>query len=296
MQRVVLEQRLGFHATVRPDGTPNLSPKGTTTVWDDDHLLFADIRSPDTIANLRRNPAIEVNVVDPILRKGWRFRGRAELHDRGETYDRGLALLAARGYEAMPGRMTTIALIRVEEAKPLVSPAYDGGASEAEVRAQSLRRLGVVPGLMLPPGFEPPAGLEHERFRLRRLSVGDVDADFEAIRERVAPDGAMRGSPRLTREQNLIDLGWHEKEFQLGRSFAYTVVAPDESRVLGCVYVSPDDQADAQVRLWVRRDAWDSGLDPVLERAVRDWIDGNWPFGNVRWPEREQEGPAGRIT
>src|SRR5687768_1986362 len=109
MQRVVLEQRLGFHATVRPDGTPNLSPKGTT-VWDDGHLLFADIRSPDTIANLRANAAIEINVIDPILRKGWRFRGSAELHDGGEKYDRGLALLTERGYDATPERIRTIAL------------------------------------------------------------------------------------------------------------------------------------------------------------------------------------------
>lgn len=33
MQRVVREQRLGFIATVCPDGTPNFSPKGTTNVW-----------------------------------------------------------------------------------------------------------------------------------------------------------------------------------------------------------------------------------------------------------------------
>ena len=45
MKRVVSEQRLGFVATVCPDGTPSLSPKGTTAVWDDEHLLFADIRS-----------------------------------------------------------------------------------------------------------------------------------------------------------------------------------------------------------------------------------------------------------
>ena len=44
-KRVVLEQRLGYHATVCPDGTPNLSPKGTASVWDDDHRFFAEIRS-----------------------------------------------------------------------------------------------------------------------------------------------------------------------------------------------------------------------------------------------------------
>ncbi len=51
MQRVVREQRLGFVATVDADGTPNLSPKGTTDVWDDGHLWFADICSPQTVAN-----------------------------------------------------------------------------------------------------------------------------------------------------------------------------------------------------------------------------------------------------
>ena len=42
MKRVVRQQRMGFMATVCVDGTPNLSPKGTSTVWDDDHLVFAN--------------------------------------------------------------------------------------------------------------------------------------------------------------------------------------------------------------------------------------------------------------
>lgn len=133
---------------------------------------------------------------------------------------------------------------------------------------------------------DPPAGLEHDRFRLRMLTVRDVDADFEAINERVASDGTFRGAPGLTKEQNLIDLGWHQKEFQLRRSFAYTVVTPDASRVLGCVYVDPDDGADARVHMWVRRDAWEDGLDPVLEAEVRAWVERDWPFARVRWPGR----------
>ncbi len=66
MKRVIREQRLGYVATVCPDGTPNLSPKGTLTTGDDDHLVFADIHSPRTVANLRHNPHVEVNVVDPF--------------------------------------------------------------------------------------------------------------------------------------------------------------------------------------------------------------------------------------
>jgi uncharacterized protein len=104
MKQAVLEQKLGFAATVCPDGTPNLSPKGTTTLWDDHHLLFADIHSPNTVRNLRENPAIEINVVDPFGRKGYRFKGTASLHSEGETYERALQLLAGRGYTATRAR------------------------------------------------------------------------------------------------------------------------------------------------------------------------------------------------
>jgi len=58
MRRMLDEQKLGFVATVCPDGTPNLSPKGTCVALDDGRLAFADIRSPRTIENLRLNPAL----------------------------------------------------------------------------------------------------------------------------------------------------------------------------------------------------------------------------------------------
>ncbi len=47
MKRVVSEQKLGFVATVGEDGLPNLSPKGTFLVLDDEHIVFAEIRSPN---------------------------------------------------------------------------------------------------------------------------------------------------------------------------------------------------------------------------------------------------------
>lgn len=136
MKQVVLEQKLGFAATVCPDGTPNLSPKGTTTVWDDDHLVFADIHSPTTVHNLRANPAIEINVVDPFGRKGYRFKGTASLHSEGETYERALKLLSERGYKATRERVKTVVIIKVEGAAPLISPAYESGRSEQEIREQ----------------------------------------------------------------------------------------------------------------------------------------------------------------
>jgi uncharacterized protein len=131
MKRVVEEQRLGFVATVCPDGTPNLSPKGTTAVWDDDHLIFANIRSPGTLANLRQNTSVEVNVVDPFVRKGYRFKGAASILESGSLYDKLLAFYRERGSQ---NAIREIVMIHVQTAQPIDSPAYDLGLSENEVR------------------------------------------------------------------------------------------------------------------------------------------------------------------
>ena len=131
MKRVVDEQRLGFVATVCPDGTPNLSPKGTTAVWDDDHLVFANIRSPGTVANLRQNPNVEVNVVDPFVRRGYRFKGVASILESGALYDQAIAFYRNRGSR---NAIAEVVMIRVTTAQPIDSPAYDLGLSEDEVR------------------------------------------------------------------------------------------------------------------------------------------------------------------
>ena len=134
MKRVVEEQRLGFVATVCPDGTPNLSPKGTTAVWDDDHLVFANIRSPGTLANLRQNPSVEVNVVDPFVRKGYRFKGVASVLDTGALYDKVIAFYKERGSRVSAIR--EVVIVRVHSAHPIDSPAYDLGLTEDEVRGR----------------------------------------------------------------------------------------------------------------------------------------------------------------
>jgi predicted pyridoxine 5'-phosphate oxidase superfamily flavin-nucleotide-binding protein len=131
MKRVVGEQRLGFVATVCPDGTPNLSPKGTTAVWDDDHLIFANIRSPGTVANLRQNASVEVNVVDPFVRKGYRFKGVASILESGPLYEKALAFYEQRGSQ---NAIREIVMIRVQTAQPVDSPAYDRGLTEDQVR------------------------------------------------------------------------------------------------------------------------------------------------------------------
>ena len=131
MKRVVREQRLGYIATVCPDGTPNLSPKGTTTVWDDDHLMFADIRSPQSVRNIEHNASVEINVVDPLVRKGYRFKGKGSVYRSGEVFERGCQIYRDMGATS---EIRAVVLIRVDRALPLISPAYDRGETEEQVK------------------------------------------------------------------------------------------------------------------------------------------------------------------
>jgi len=133
MKRIVREQRLGYIATVCHDGTPNLSPKGTTAVWDDDHLVFADIRSPQSVQNIEHNPSVEINVVDPLVRKGYRFKGRGIVHRSDAVFQRVCQMYRDAG---VTSEIRAVVLIHVERALPLISPAYDRGETEQQVKAR----------------------------------------------------------------------------------------------------------------------------------------------------------------
>jgi hypothetical protein len=145
----------------------------------------------------------------------------------------------------------------------------------------------------VPADFEIPGTLETREFRLRMLTVNDVVKDYDAVMTSVEhlktiwPGG---GWPEgLTLEQDLIDLGWHQKEFQRRRSFAYTVVNPSESMVTGCVYINPTSKRgyDAVVYLWARQSELSSGLETRLYAAVKEWVAKEWPFERVAYPGRD---------
>lgn len=133
VQRFVREQRLGYVATVSDDGSPNVSPKGSLTVLDDHNLVFADVESPHTVRNLEKNPRVEINVVDPYLRKGYRFRGKATVLHTGAGFWKVLEMYRAEGADVR--RVRSIVLVEVEHVLPLVSPIYlQGTVQEDDVR------------------------------------------------------------------------------------------------------------------------------------------------------------------
>lgn len=132
---------LGTVATVASDGTPNLSPKGTFLALDDSTLGFAEMRSPNTVRNIAGNPAVEVNILDVLSRKGARFKGKARFAARGSAeFNMHLPRFEAI-WTDLADRFNGIVLIDVTEAKPVTSPVYDDGTSEKELRAHWLKRI-----------------------------------------------------------------------------------------------------------------------------------------------------------
>jgi hypothetical protein len=146
---------------------------------------------------------------------------------------------------------------------------------------------------IVPEDFSVPGWLETSRMRLRPLTIHDAVKDFDAV---VTSESRLRSVfqpggewPKgLTLEQNIIELGWHQVEFQLRTSFAYTVVPLDESAVLGCMYIYPTREPghDVEITMWVRESEAKSGLDDYLFETVESWISQDWPFANPAYPGR----------
>lgn len=148
---------------------------------------------------------------------------------------------------------------------------------------------------LVPNDFDVPERLEGPGWHLRMLSVGDLEKDFDAVVESAerlrglfGPESAWPDG--VTKDEDLIDLAWHHREFTIRHSFAYTVMSADESRCLGCVYIFPSERRgfEAKVFYWVRSGPEAGARDAELGRQVRDWLAARWPFAAVAYPGRDQ--------
>lgn len=149
------------------------------------------------------------------------------------------------------------------------------------------------PGFV-PDEFELPSGFETAEFRVRPITVADAEKDYEAVMEsiEIIHSSFLDDSwptESFTLDENRRDLAAKELKFERRHSFTYTVVSPDESRVLGCVYINKGIRGpDAAVFMWVRRSEHEAGLDPLLEAAVRDWMERDWRFEWIVYPGRKK--------
>ena len=124
-------QKLGYVATVSSDGKPNISPKGTIIAWSDNLLAFANIRSPDTMENLQNNPFVEINVIDPLSRKGYLFIGTAKIIENTPLY---VEILNHYRINGIKSPINSIVIVDVSSVSEVTSPLYDLGQTEEEIK------------------------------------------------------------------------------------------------------------------------------------------------------------------
>jgi hypothetical protein len=146
----------------------------------------------------------------------------------------------------------------------------------------------------VPDGFLPPRRLETPELVLVPLGPEHNERDHVAWSSsiphiRATPGFEGQSWPReMSLEDNLRDLERHAGDFGARTGFTYTVLDPADGDVIGCLYIYPpgpvDGAGDAVVRSWVRVDR--AHLDVVLWRAVSDWLDADWPFGDVVYAPR----------
>ncbi len=96
LKKAVGESSLKFVATANKTGKPRVSAKGSLRILDDEHLVFADVHSPLTVANLRENPQVAVLCLNPGTRKGCRIFGQAQVMASGELFSQLSKELAAQ--------------------------------------------------------------------------------------------------------------------------------------------------------------------------------------------------------
>ena len=91
----------------------------------------------------------------------------------------------------------------------------------------------------------------------------------------------------MSLQENGEDLRAHAEDFAARTGFTYTVLSPQDSDVIGCVYIYPDREGEdeALVRSWVRSSH--AHLDEPLWRAVSAWLSSDWPFERVRYAPRD---------
>jgi hypothetical protein len=93
---VIGAMRPAYVATASKTGKPNISAKGSLRVIDDEYVLFADVRSPRTIANIKENPQVAILCLDAATHHDCRIWGKGEIISSGELFDKTAAAMAAR--------------------------------------------------------------------------------------------------------------------------------------------------------------------------------------------------------
>ena len=109
--KTMFEKQLAVVATASKNATPNIGPKGSMHVVDDETLAYAESTGEKTLRNLQENPKVAVMVVDRENADGYQVKGTAELLSSGDLFEQ----VARRQEERKRPRPKCAVKIKIEE-------------------------------------------------------------------------------------------------------------------------------------------------------------------------------------
>ena len=101
--------------TATKDGQPQISPKGSVMVFDDETLAYWERAKRSGLANLEENPKVVVYYSHPVKRIRWRFYGEASIHDSGPIREEVMSRTVQAELDRDPERLGVAVLIRVDQ-------------------------------------------------------------------------------------------------------------------------------------------------------------------------------------
>lgn len=110
-------------ATVSPDGIPNVSPKEIFSHYGKDKIIVANIASPQTVQNIKKNENISLSFIDILVQKGFQIKGKAKIvKKKNLEFSRMEKVLIKMTGGKFP--FETITKITIGQVKPIIAPKY----------------------------------------------------------------------------------------------------------------------------------------------------------------------------
>lgn len=150
--------------------------------------------------------------------------------------------------------------------------------------------------MLVPENFKPK-DLIKDDYIARKLMARDVYLDYIAVMSSIDIIHHLRGSKwpdkNLTFEDDMIDLGWHQREFESKSSFAFTIMNRDQDECLGCIYFYPpeifgdtSEKYDVNISWWCTQKMYDKGFYDRLSFDIKEWVERDWPFKAVDYSNK----------
>lgn len=92
----MIGSQLNYLATADENGNPQVGPKGTMRVFDDEHLIYNEETGHHAWHNLNATRKAAVATVDRSQLKGFRFEGTVEFHDDDQIFKDAQAFAEAK--------------------------------------------------------------------------------------------------------------------------------------------------------------------------------------------------------